>query len=147
MNDSDTLELEIGNTVLQQSQKAKLLGIYIQENLKLHETITDIVRKLQPTIQSFRYANKLTPTKIMKQLYYTHIYPHLIGSISIWGTDDEKLSKQHRKPRYTHDNEETLNSNDGGDFEVSDLFKSHVGREEPVIKVDRNCLSCSGNMS
>jgi hypothetical protein len=92
MNDSDTLELKIGNTVLQQNQKAKLLGIYIQENLKLHETITDIVRKLQPTIQSFRYANKLTSTKIMKQLYYTHIYPHLIGSISIWGTDDEKAT-------------------------------------------------------
>jgi hypothetical protein len=91
-NNSDTLELKIGNTVLQQNKKTKLLGIYIQEDLKLHETIGDIIRKLQPTIQSFKYANKLTTTKIMKQLYYRHIYPYLIGSISIWGTDKEKAT-------------------------------------------------------
>lgn len=100
-NDQNTLELKIGNTILQQNPKTKLLGIYIQENLKLNETISDIIRKLQPTIQSFRYANKLTSTKIMKQLYYTHIYPHLIGAISIWGTDDP--TKTYMQPLFrTH---------------------------------------------
>jgi len=39
----------------------------------------------------------------MKQLYYTHIYPHLIQNISIWGTHDNKkkyiqpLIKIHKK--------------------------------------------------
>ena len=32
----------------------------------------------------------------MKQLYYTHAYPHLIGSITIWGTD--KHNKEYMQP-------------------------------------------------
>ena len=51
----------------------------------------------------FKYATKLLPTRIMKQLYYTHIYPHLIGNISIWGTDNRQktymqpLIRAHKK--------------------------------------------------
>ena len=41
-------------------------------------------------MQSFRYINKLLPTKTMKDLYYTHAYPHLIGAITIWGTDNDR---------------------------------------------------------
>src|SRR6266851_4769680 len=47
-----------------------------------HRGNTTIVKKLQPLIQSFRDANKLLPTAIMKQLYF-HEYPHLIYAISI----------------------------------------------------------------
>ena len=39
-------------------------------------------------MHSFRYANKLLSTKIMRELYYSHIYPHLILQISIWGTNN-----------------------------------------------------------
>ena len=52
---------------------------------------------------SFKYANKLLPTQTMKQLYYIHVYPHLIGNISIWGTNDRKktymqpLIRAHKK--------------------------------------------------
>ena len=53
-------------------------------------TITNIIKKLQPVIQKLRYANKLLPTHIMKQQYYTHAYPHLIGSVTIWGTEDQR---------------------------------------------------------
>ena len=86
--DQNRLELKIESTILEQNTSAKLLGIYIQEDLKFDETIRDINRKLQIIIQSFKYANKITTTNTMKQLYYTHVYPHLIGSISISGTED-----------------------------------------------------------
>ena len=39
-------------------------------------------------MQSIRYINKLLLTKVMRDLYYTHAYPHLIGTITVWGTDD-----------------------------------------------------------
>jgi hypothetical protein len=55
----------------------------IQDNLKFHKTVLKIIRKLQPTIQCFRYANKLLPTEVMKQLYYSQIFPHLIGEITV----------------------------------------------------------------
>jgi len=37
-------------------------------------------------MQTLKHANKLLPTKTMTQLYYSQIFPHLIGEILIWGT-------------------------------------------------------------
>jgi len=96
------IQLKIQDNTLKQKQKAKLLGIIIQDNLKHNQTIINIIKKLQPTIHSFRYANKLLSTKTMVQLYYSLIYPHLIGGITIWGTDKHKtyiqpLIRVHKK--------------------------------------------------
>ena len=32
----------------------------------------------------------------MRNLYYSHVYPHLIGSITVWGTDEQ--NKQYIQP-------------------------------------------------
>ena len=72
-------------------------------SLSLSPSLSQIVSKLQPIIQTFRYANKLLPTRIMKQFYYSHIYPHLLGAITIWGSADSKktymqpLIRSHKK--------------------------------------------------
>jgi hypothetical protein len=81
------IQLKIKENILKQNNKAKLLGIIIQNDLKHHQTIINIIKKLQPTIHSFKYANKFLSTKTMTQLYYSLVYPHLIGAISIWGTE------------------------------------------------------------
>lgn len=86
----EPMQLLIQTTVLKQNTHAPLLGITVQDNLKHHQTITNIIQKLQPTIHSIRYANKLLPTHILRDIYFTHIYPHLISNISIWGTSDHK---------------------------------------------------------
>jgi hypothetical protein len=91
-NSQQPFQLSIGDTPINQTDEAKLLGLSIQENTKYNQAITNIIKKLQPTMQSFTYANKLLPTNRMKQLYYTHIYPHLIGNISIWGTANRQKS-------------------------------------------------------
>jgi hypothetical protein len=80
------IKLTINENRLKQNNKAKLLGIIIQNDLKHHQTIINIIRKLQPTIYSFKYANKFLATKTMTKLYYSLVYPHLIGAIAIWGT-------------------------------------------------------------
>jgi hypothetical protein len=81
------IQLQVHGKQIQETDQAPLLGITVQNNLSHVRTITNIIRKLQPTIQKFRYANKLLPTRIMKQQYYSLVYPHLIGAISIWGTN------------------------------------------------------------
>ena len=75
------------------TNQAMLLGITVQHELKHQQTITNIIRKLQPTIHKFRYANKLLPTHVMKQQYYSLAYPHLIGAISIWGTNNPNSTR------------------------------------------------------
>ena len=86
----DPIQLKIQTTTLEQNAHAPLLGITVQDNLKHDQTIKNIIKKLQPIIQSIRYANKLLPTHILRDTYFTHIFPHLIGNISIWGTPDHK---------------------------------------------------------
>jgi hypothetical protein len=76
--------------VIKQKSSAKLLGIMVQDDLKFHQTIINIVKKLQPTIQSMRYATRLLPHDKMVGIYYSLVFPHLIGGIPIWGTDDSK---------------------------------------------------------
>ena len=82
--------------ILNQTTDAKLLGIIIQDTLKYSQTITNVIKKLQAVIHNFRYATKLLPTSTMKQLYYSHAYPHLIGNITIWGSEDP--SKTYLQP-------------------------------------------------
>ena len=82
------IQLHINDTYISHCRSAKLLGIYIQDDLRHKQTITNIIRKLQPMIFNFKRATKLLTTKHMKNEYFTHIYPHLITNISIWGTPD-----------------------------------------------------------
>ena len=82
------INITIGKATLKQEPKAKLLGLIVQDDLKYNKTVSNIISKLQPHIHSFRYATRLLPPRIMRDAYFTHIYPHLIGNISIWGSDD-----------------------------------------------------------
>jgi hypothetical protein len=92
----EQIQLTIGSNTLQQDPAAKLLGIMVQDDMKHHQTINGIIKTLQPIIHSFKFANKLLPLKVMRQLYYIHVYPHLILNISIWGTN--KRSKTNIQP-------------------------------------------------
>jgi hypothetical protein len=84
---TQSIQLQVHGKNIQQTDKAPLLGITVQDNFKHDTTTTNIIKKLQPTIKKFRYANKLLSTEIMKQQYYSLAYPHLINAIPIWGTD------------------------------------------------------------
>ena len=83
-HNAQPIQLTIGDKTLQQDKQAKLLGHIVQEDLKYHQTINAIIKKLQPHMHSFKFANRLLPLTTMTALYYTLIYPHLIGNISIW---------------------------------------------------------------
>jgi hypothetical protein len=80
--------LTIGDTTLKHNTEAKLLGIFVENTLKHTHTIAHIIKKLQPHIQSFRYATKLLPRTQMINLYYSLVYPHLIYAITIWGSSE-----------------------------------------------------------
>jgi hypothetical protein len=68
----------------------------IEDDTKYHQTTINIIKKLQPTINRFKHVNKLLTIQKMKHLYYMHVYPHLIGAITIWGT--HKHNKEYIQP-------------------------------------------------
>jgi hypothetical protein len=82
------LQLNINTTELSQNPNSKLLGVIVEEKFKHHHTITNIIKKLQPTIHMLRHATKALPAYKMKHIYYMHAFPHLIGAITVWGTND-----------------------------------------------------------
>ena len=86
------LQLTIQSTTLIQNRNSPLLGITVEDTLRHTITIHTIKKKLWPFIHKLKYANKLLQTHILRDLYYTHAYPHLIGNISIWGTSDYKTA-------------------------------------------------------
>lgn len=87
------ISLQVNNKQITETNKAPLLGYQMQNDLKHEATINSIIKKLQPVIRKFRYANKLLPTHTMKQQYYSLVFPHLINNISIWGTDDAQCTR------------------------------------------------------
>jgi hypothetical protein len=95
-NKPEPIQLTIQDTILEQNTHAPLLGITVQDNLKYNQTITNIIKKIWPFIHSLKFANKLLPTHTLRDLYFTHAYPHFIGNISIWGTSD--IKKQYIQP-------------------------------------------------
>jgi hypothetical protein len=82
------LQLHIGDKILDHNHHAKLLGIIIEDTLKHKQTVTNTIKKLQPITQSLRYATKFLPRRNMIQLYNSHVYPHFIYSIPIWGAEE-----------------------------------------------------------
>jgi hypothetical protein len=97
------IKLTFNNTPLKQEATTKLLGTLIQNTLKFDQNVTNTIKKLQPHIHTFKYINKLLPTITMKQLYYSYIYPHLIYTLTIWGTENkhktyiQSLHRTHKK--------------------------------------------------
>ena len=85
--------------LLRKCSRGPLLGMIIQDDLKHNHTISKTIGKLQTFAHSLKYANKLLPRRTLRDLYYTHAYPHLIGNITVWGT--AKSSKMYIKPLAT----------------------------------------------
>ena len=136
-----TFSLHIGDTTLAHNTEAPLLGAIIQQKISTHtHTITNIIKKLQPIIAKLKYAKYFLTTNTLKQLYYTHVYPHLIGSVTVWGTDDpnkeyiKPLIRTQKKiirliknrPPHTHT---TPLLNELGLLSITNLYKYRVGRE------------------
>ena len=88
----DHTTITVGDTTLKHTNNAKLLGYIVQSTLKHHATINNLVKKIRPTMYTFRHITQFIPTWKMKQLYYERIYPHLINTITIWGTEDRSNS-------------------------------------------------------
>lgn len=81
------IALSVNSKAIHRKKETKLLGLYVEESLKHYKTVNHIVRKLAPLAHAFRYATRLLPTCTMKELYNTHVYPHLIYALPVWGTD------------------------------------------------------------
>jgi hypothetical protein len=82
------VSLQMGSTALDHTAVAPLLGIKVQQDLKHKGTVNKLIQKLYPTVKALKYAARLLPESMMVDMYFSHVYPHLIYAIPVWGTDN-----------------------------------------------------------
>ena len=77
--------LKIGGTKLKKVDKAKFLGVIIDENLTWDDHIKYLETKLLTCIATIKRIRKFIPKTYHTQLYHSLFLPHLTYGISSWG--------------------------------------------------------------
>ena len=85
-----TINVKIGDTVINTTQNAKLLGLHIDPYLKWDKQVEYIWKVIAPKIGLLHRISQVLPHNLLCTVYNTIIQPHFDYAISIWG----KCSKE-----------------------------------------------------
>ena len=79
---------------IKQTSTAKLLGVMFDDKLSFKGHINNVVTKLSSATYALLKLKPAVPKFVLKQLYYSLVYPNLLYGISIWGC----AKKSHLQP-------------------------------------------------
>src|SRR5215469_3496435 len=85
------LEVRTRDVIIKRTSYAKLLGIIRDDKLSFKKHINSVVSKLSYANYALLKLKSYVQKSILKSIYYSLAYPHLLYSISIWGTASEYL--------------------------------------------------------
>ena len=91
---SDLQPLVMGETILERVISTKFLGITLQENLKWHNHIQNISRKIDRLNGILYLTRHMLTENALKQMYYALVYPNIIYCQTVWGSSGTVVSKQ-----------------------------------------------------
>ena len=83
------ITLKIYKKVISEKDHVKYLGITIDSTLSWKIHIDNVSTKISKTIGLLYKIRYFVDVKIIKTLYYSLVYPHLIYGIEVWGSADE----------------------------------------------------------
>lgn len=75
-----------GTDTINLSDHVKFLGLHLDNKLKFNLHIDYICSKISRAAGILRKISFIVPPRILKMLYYSIFYPHLIYAILIWGS-------------------------------------------------------------
>ena len=67
------------------STDCKFLGIYLDQHLTFRTQIDKVSAKLNFLVMMLRHLSKYLDQKLMINVYYTFIYPHILYGLEFWG--------------------------------------------------------------
>ena len=82
---SDKLLISIDGTVLDQFERTKFLGVFVDEQANWNTHIACVSTKISRGLGALARVRHILPRKSMLMLYYTLIYPHLSYCCIVWG--------------------------------------------------------------
>ena len=80
----EALNIRFNSAIIERSEKLKLLGLVIDEELSFKPHVDQIKNKIVPFIFALRRARKFITEKTAKDLYFAHVQSHLTYMNSIW---------------------------------------------------------------
>jgi len=85
------ITLKIYKKAISEGDQVKYLGITIDSTLSWRTHIDNVSTKISKTIGLLYKIRYFVDIKIIKTLYYSLVYPHLLYGIEVWGSADETL--------------------------------------------------------
>ena len=126
-NDHDTLNLTIGNEVIDQVSSTKFLGLIIDEHLTFKNHVSFVASKVTSSNYVLRRLKNVMPNWTKRLLYMSSIQSHLTYGLMLWGSmaqakDLQRLFKAQKKSLRLIDNA-SYNSSTDPIFKKYDILK------------------------
>ena len=86
INDSDTINVLLNNQSLSRKNNVLYLGMVLDDKLKFNEHTKRISTKISKSVGIINRIKNIVPFPVLKNLYYTLIYPYLYYCLLIWGS-------------------------------------------------------------
>ena len=83
-----TITLKLHKNAISEKDSVKYLGIMIDSTLTWQNHIDKISKKIARAIGLLYKIRPFINIKVMKTLYYSFVYPHLLYAIEVWGSAD-----------------------------------------------------------
>ena len=77
-------QLFFHDSVIEQANSAKYLGLWIDKDLNFETHISHVTRKVLPMIYAIKRVREKVSQQILNQLYFSHVYSHLIFMNPVW---------------------------------------------------------------
>jgi hypothetical protein len=86
------IKIIIENQEIEIVEKTKFLGIILDKSLSWKQHIAYISTKIAKSVGIISKARKLLNPDILKQLYYSFLYPYLIYCLIVWGSAGDTVT-------------------------------------------------------
>ena len=83
------ITLKINKNAIIEKDHVKYLGMIIDSTLTWKNHINNVSSKISKSIGLLYKIRHFVNIKIMKTLYYSLVYPHLLYAIEVWGSADD----------------------------------------------------------
>jgi hypothetical protein len=87
-----SLDIKIGDTMIERVEVVKIVGLYIDELLNFSFHIGHVKNKISPFIAKLSKIRRFISEKTALTLYFSHVYSHLIFMISIYSVAPRYLT-------------------------------------------------------
>ena len=80
------ITININKKAIDEKQSIKYLGVLIDSSLSWKYQISNINKKISSSIGIMYNLRPFPPLMVMKNVYYSQIYSHIIYAIEVWGS-------------------------------------------------------------